>query len=195
MKICNSCKTKNDNKKKKCTYCGASLKNVKIINDDKIYKPIFLSNHDFIDEQDDVREPKPLREQFSHLVIVMFVIGTILHLPPYFFIDDKFVNFNTVFNGTMSILYYVIKISVLNYLILVSSMHIVFRKNTVYEDDARKFILLTENYFIIFSVYLAVTNYLIYFDHLLFLLNLVFNLIILFVYIPIINRDFMKKLL
>ena len=195
MKICTKCNTKNTNKRKKCTYCGASLKNVRIIEEDKLYKPVFTSDFDFIDEVEDIRKPKPLSEQLSCLILLIFVIGTILHLPPYFFIDAKFVNFNSVFNGTMSILYYIVKNSILNYLILVPSLHIVFRNSTVYEDDAKKFILFAEIYFIIFSIYLATINYLIYFDPLLFLLNLILNLIIFFIYVPIINRDFMKKLL
>lgn len=195
MKICSKCQTKNNSCKKKCTYCGASLNGVKNIEDDAIYKPIFTSNYDFIDEIEDDREPKPLSEQFGMLILLVFVIGTFLHLPPYFFIDDKFVNFDTIFNGTMSIIYYIIKIGVLNYLILVSTLHTIFKKSTVYEDDAKKFILLAEIYFIIFSVYLATINYLIYLDPLLFLLNLSLNLVIFFIYVPIINRDFMKKLL
>lgn len=195
MKICNKCQTKNNSRKKKCTYCGASLNDVKNIEDDAIYKPIFTSNYDFIDEIEDDREPKPLSEQFGMLILLVFLIGTFLHLPPYFFIDDKFVNFDTIFNGTMSIIYYIIKIGVLNYLILVSTLHTIFKKSTVYEDDAKKFILLAEIYFIIFSVYLATINYLIYSDSLLFLLNLSLNLVIFFIYVPIINRDFMKKLL
>ena len=195
MKICSKCQTKNNSHKKKCTYCGASLNGVKNIEDDAIYKPVFTSNYDFIDEIEDDREPKPLSEQFGMLILLVFLIGTFLHLPPYFFIDDKFVNFDTIFNGTMSIIYYIIKIGVLNYLILVSTLHTIFKKSTVYEDDAKKFILLAEIYFIIFSVYLATINYLIYLDPLLFLLNLSLNLVIFFIYVPIINRDFMKKLL
>ena len=195
MKICSKCQTKNNSHKKKCTYCGASLNGVKNIEDDAIYKPVFTSNYDFIDEIEDDREPKPLSEQFGMLILLVFLIGTFLHLPPYFFMDDKFVNFDTIFNGTMSILYYIIKISILNYLILVSTLHTIFKKSTVYEDDAKKFILLAEIYFIIFSVYLATINYLIYLDPLLFLLNLSLNLVIFFIYVPIINRDFMKKLL
>lgn len=195
MKICSKCQTKNNSHKKKCTYCGASLNGVKNIEDDAIYKPVFTSNYDFIDEIEDDREPKPLSEQFGMLILLVFLIGTFLHLPPYFFMDDKFVNFDTIFNGTMSILYYIIKISILNYLILVSTLHTIFKKSTVYEDDAKKFILFSEIYFIVFSIYLATINYLIYFDSLLFLLNLSLNLVIFFIYVPIINRDFMKKLL
>lgn len=197
MKICKKCKTKNDNRKKKCTYCGASLKNVKIKEDDSVYMSTYRGTHDIIEDELDIKEPEKLSKQFSTFVLVFFVLSSISYFIIYHLIDSSFIylNLNSVVILFWSFVYRTFKNLALNYIIIILTLKIVFRKRTLYEDDINKFMKLVICYFIIFALYMAVFNYIIYENLFLMIITFIINLFTLIVYFPIILHQLKKKLL
>lgn len=192
MKICKKCHTKNDNRKKKCSYCGASLKGVKIKEDSKIYMSTYKGIYDITETDKETRTIKNLSEQFFMFVIAFFIINLLFNVCAYYFIDVYFNNLDALM---LSFIYQCLRGIIINTLSLLITFGIVFWKYTIYEADFYKFLISLGFYFGIYSIFLGAINFMQYGSFNFAFIVFAVNFLIFLIYLPIINVILKEKLL